>query len=100
MRGNDFDNVPHNFQISVAQNSNSIAIRTATERLSYAELDARAEALRDLLVSAGVQQGTLVGIFLDRSVSAITSFLAVMKAGGAFVLLDPGSPPQNILDIV
>ena len=100
MRGNDFDNVPHNFQISVAQNSNSIAIRTATERLSYAELDARAEALRDLLVSAGVQQGTLVGIFLDRSVSAIMSFLAVMKAGGAFVLLDPGSPPQNILDIV
>ncbi|MGO9238514.1 MAG: non-ribosomal peptide synthetase [Methylocella sp.] len=79
---------------------NRIAVRSATERLSYAELDTRAEALRDRLVSAGVLQGTLVGIFLDRSVSAITSFLAVMKAGGAFVLLDPGSPPQNILDIV
>ncbi len=100
MRGNDFDNVPQCFQIMATEKPNRIAVRSATERLSYAELDTRAEALRDRLVSAGVLQGTLVGIFLDRSVSAITSFLAVMKAGGAFVLLDPGSPPQNILDIV
>jgi amino acid adenylation domain-containing protein len=100
MRGNDFDNVPQCFQIMATEKPNRIAVRSATERLSYAELDTRAEALRDRLVSAGVLQGALVGIFLDRSVSAITSFLAVMKAGGAFVLLDPGSPPQNILDIV
>lgn len=100
MRGNDFDNVPQCFQIMATEKPNRIAVRSATERLSYAELDTRAEALRDRLVSAEVLQGTLVGIFLDRSVSAITSFLAVMKAGGAFVLLDPGSPPQNILDIV
>ena len=46
-----------------------IAVRSATERLSYAELDTRAEALRDRLVSVGVLQGTLVGIFLDSNCS-------------------------------
>ena len=100
MRGNDFDNVPQCFRIVATEKPNCIAVRSATERLSYAELDNRAEALRDRLVSAGVEQGALVGIFLDRSISAIASFLAVLKAGGAFVLLDPSSPPQSILDIV
>jgi non-ribosomal peptide synthetase component F len=56
--------------------------------------------LRGQLTTAGVEQGSLAGVLLDRSVSAITSFLAVLKAGGAFVPLDPNSPQQSILEIV
>jgi amino acid adenylation domain-containing protein len=103
MPGNDsvdFGNVPHNFQIAVSQKPNSVAVRSTAERLTYAELDARTETLRDRLAAAGVKHGSLVGVFLDRSVSAIISFLAVLKAGAAFVILDPGSPPQSTLDIV
>ena len=45
-------------------------------------------------------QGSLVGILLDRSISSIIAFLAVLKAGGVFVPLDPASPPQSLLDII
>ncbi len=100
MRGNEFDNVPQCFLRMATERPNCIAIRSATQQITYAELDTRAEALRGQLAAAGAVQGALVGIFLDRSVSAIISFLAVLKAGGAFVLLDPGCPPQSILDIV
>jgi amino acid adenylation domain-containing protein len=100
MRGNDFDTVPQCFQIVAAEKPRYSAVRSGTERLNYADLDARSDALRDRLTAAGVEKNALVGVLLDRSVSAITSFLAVLKAGGAFVLLDPSSPPQSILDIV
>ena len=52
------------------------------------------------LPQLGPGEGGLPGILLDRSVPVIVSFLAVLKAGGAFVPLDPASPPQTILDIV
>ena len=100
MSWKDLDNVPHGFQIAVTRKPNSVAIRNARQSLSYSELDARAEMLRGQLTAAGVEQGSLAGVLLDRSVSAITSFLAVLKAGGAFVPLDPNSPQQSVLDIV
>ncbi|MGA7383519.1 MAG: non-ribosomal peptide synthetase, partial [Methylocella sp.] len=100
MAGNDFDNVPQCFQIPVTEKPEFFAVRSGTERLTYAGLDARTDALRDRLTAAGFEKGALAGILLDRSLSAITSFLAVLKAGGAFVPLDPSGPPQGILDII
>ncbi|MGH6853188.1 MAG: AMP-binding protein, partial [Methylocella sp.] len=100
MSGNNFDNVPQCFQIPATEKPGFFAVRSGTERLTYAGLDARTDALRDQLIAAGVAKGALAGILLDRSLSTITSFLAVLKAGGAFVPLDPSSPPQGILEIV
>jgi amino acid adenylation domain-containing protein len=100
MSGNDFDSVPRCFRIAAAERPNCIAVRSATERLTYAGLDARTDVLCGQLTDAGIGKGALVGILLDRSVSAITSMLAVLKAGGAFVPLDPNSPPQGIVEIV
>lgn len=100
MSGNDFDTVPQCFQIQATEKPGFFAVRSGTERLTYAGLDARTDALRDRLTAAGVEKGALVGVLLDRSLSTITSFLAVLKAGGAFVPLDPSSPQQGILDIV
>ena len=99
MRGDSIDNVLQSFHISVTQKPNAIAVRSATHCLSYAELDAQSDALCDRLAMAGVGRSRLAGILLDRSVPVIISFLAVLKAGGAFVPLDPASPPQTILDI-
>ena len=100
MTGNDFDTVPQWFQIAATEKPGSFAVRSGTERLTYAGLDARTDALCGQLTAAGFAQGALAGILLDRSLSTISSFLAVLKAGGAFVPLDPSSPPQGILDIV
>ena len=91
MCGNDFDTVPQCFQIPATEKPGFFAVRSGTERLTYAGLDARTDALRDRLTAAGVEKGALAGVLLDRSLSTITSFLAVLKAGGAFVPLDPSS---------
>jgi amino acid adenylation domain-containing protein len=100
MSENDFDNVPQCFQIAATENPEFLAVRSGTERLTYAGLDARSDALCDRLTAAGIEKGALAGILLHRSFSTITSFLAVLKAGAAFVPLDPSGPPQGILDII
>jgi non-ribosomal peptide synthetase component F len=100
MSGNDFDNVSQCFQIPATEKPGFFALRSGTERLTYAGLDARTDALCDRLAAIGIKKGALAGILLDRSLATITSFLAVLKAGGAFVPLDPSSPAQGLLDIV
>ena len=100
MSGNDFENLPQCFQISVTEKPGFIAVRSGTERLTYAGLDAQSDVLCDRLTAAGIEKGALAGILLDRSLSTVAAFLAVLKAGGAFVPLDPSGPPQGILDII
>ena len=60
--------------------------------MSYAELDARANALAHDLVERGVQPGQRVGVLGGRSAAAIVAFLAVLKTGSAYVPLDPAHP--------
>ncbi len=100
MSGTDFDNVPQCFQIPATEKPGSFAVRSGSERLTYASLDARTDALCDRLTAAGIAKGALAGVLLDRSLSTIIFFLAILKAGGVFVPLDPSSPPQSILDII
>lgn len=64
-------------------------------RLTFAELAARANRLAHHLVAAGVRPGVLTGVCLDRGVDAMVALLAVLKAGGAFVPLDPEHPAQR-----
>ena len=91
MSGNNFDNVPQCFQIPATEKPGFFAVRSGTERLTYTGLDARTDAFCDRLTAAGIEKAALAGILLDRSLSTITSFLAVLKADGAFVPLDPSS---------
>ncbi|MCI0737243.1 MAG: non-ribosomal peptide synthetase [Beijerinckiaceae bacterium] len=76
------------------------AVRSHAERLTYAEINARADSLRARLAAAGAGKSALVGILLDRSVCAITSFLAVLKAGAVVVPLDPSTSEHSNLEIV
>jgi acyl-CoA synthetase (AMP-forming)/AMP-acid ligase II len=91
MSGNNFDNVPQCFQIPATEKPGFFAVRSGIGRLTYADLDARTDALCDRLTAAGIETGALAGNLLDRSISTITSFLAVLKADGAFVPLDPSN---------
>jgi amino acid adenylation domain-containing protein len=70
----------------------STAVVFGEERLTYRELDARANRLARFLVRVGVGVETPVGICLDRSLEMVVAILGVLRAGGAYVPLDPSLP--------
>jgi amino acid adenylation domain-containing protein len=69
-------------------------------RLSYGELRERANRVAHELRSLGVGPGTLVGVYLDRSVELVVGLLGVLKAGAAYVPLDPEFPPERLAFMV
>ncbi|KRV49161.1 non-ribosomal peptide synthetase [Wenjunlia vitaminophila] len=72
------------------------ALRCGDDALTYRELDERSNQLAHRLRRLGVTRDTLVGICLPRSTDMVVALLAVLKAGGAFVPLDPGFPSDRI----
>ncbi len=64
--------------------------------LSYAGLDARANGVAGQLQAAGVQPSAIVALYMERSPELVIGLLAVMKAGGAYLPLDPAYPPERI----
>lgn len=77
-----------------------IALIAGNTRVSYGELDDRAERLAGRLAAAGVGQGHLVPILMPRSVDLVATALAVLKLGAAYALLDPDWPPTRLAAVV
>jgi amino acid adenylation domain-containing protein len=73
-----------------------IAAASATETLTYAQLQDRAERLSHELRRRGVRQGDPVGILLPRSPLLGPALLGVLGAGGAFLVVDPRDPPLRL----
>jgi amino acid adenylation domain-containing protein len=61
--------------------------------ITYAELDLLAAQVRARLLQAGVGPGDRVGVFLHKSIDSVAAILGILKAGAAYVPVDPGSPP-------
>ena len=80
----------------VARTPDAIALITQHESLTYAELNRRANRLAHHLASRGVGPDELVGIQLDRSADMLVAALATLKAGGAYLPLDPAYPAGRI----
>ena len=74
----------------------AIALLLGDEELSYAELNARANRLAHHLVRRGLPRDARVGVALERSLDSIVGLLAVLKAGAAYVPLDPAYPPDRL----
>lgn len=74
----------------------AVAAHCAGCELRYGELDAAANRLADRLRSEGVGPGTRVGLCQQRSLNLIVSILAVLKAGGAYLPLDPAYPSERL----
>ncbi|PYS22429.1 MAG: hypothetical protein DMF72_13420 [Acidobacteria bacterium] len=75
---------------------NGPAVICRDEVLSYADLDRRANQLANRLIALGVKAGRIVALCVDRSIESVISTLAIMKAGGAFLPLDPKYPIDRI----
>lgn len=74
----------------------ALAVLSGSTRLTYAELDARAEAVAHRLVRRGVGPEDLVALLVPRSADLVVALLAVLKSGAAYVPLDPEYPADRL----
>ena len=74
----------------------SVALRDSDGALNYAELDARSNRLARALKARGMSRGALVGLCVERSSAMVVAQLAILKAGAAYVPLDPAYPPDRL----
>jgi amino acid adenylation domain-containing protein len=78
----------------------TLAVVTKTERVTYRELDRRADQLARYLRAQGLRSDDRVGLCLDRSLDLVVGILAVLKAGGAYVPLDPTYPQERLTAMI
>ncbi|WP_207291188.1 non-ribosomal peptide synthetase [Pseudomonas sp. FW300-N2C3] len=74
----------------------AIAVQAEGTRLSYAELNARANRIAHRLIAAGLRPDERVALLVERSPEMIIGILAILKAGGAYVPLDPNYPQDRL----
>ncbi|PHR85833.1 MAG: hypothetical protein COA78_38775, partial [Blastopirellula sp.] len=84
------------FEERATEFPDSIAIEHMSEKITYQELNKKANQLAHNLVNLGVKPEKLVGIFLSRSIDMVIGVLGILKAGGAYVPLDPEYPEKRI----
>ncbi|WP_159882307.1 non-ribosomal peptide synthetase [Paenibacillus puerhi] len=84
------------FEEQASRTPDQIAVISGENRLTYQELNVKANRLAHRLQSQGVGPNTLVGVCLERSVELAAALLSVLKAGGAYVPLDPALPQERL----
>ena len=84
------------FEEQAARTPEAAAVEGGGRRVSYREIDERAERLAERLRAEGMRSGSLVAICLERSIEMVVAFLAVWKAKGAYVPIDPGYPAERV----
>ncbi len=89
------DSIVTSFEEVVSRFPELCALRWGEGSWSYAELNSRANRWAHFLISAGVQAETPVGVFALRSPATLVAFLAILKAGGTYVSLDPTYPAER-----
>ncbi len=84
------------FEEQVERAPERIAVAYETERLTYRELNERANQLAHRLRELGVASETIVGVCMERCVETLVSLLAILKSGGVYVPLDPALPTERL----
>ncbi|HEX2271544.1 MAG TPA: amino acid adenylation domain-containing protein, partial [Pyrinomonadaceae bacterium] len=83
------------FESQAAKSPDQVALTCGDQQLTYAELNARANQLAHYLRALGVSPEVRVAFCLERSLDAAISIIAILKAGGTFVPLDPEHPSER-----
>ncbi|WP_062983906.1 non-ribosomal peptide synthetase [Nocardia anaemiae] len=90
------DTLAERFALAAAIDPTAVAVRAGTRSLTYAELDAWSNRLARRLIAAGVGPEALVAVALPRSVELVVALVAVIKAGGGYLPIDPNYPADRI----
>jgi len=80
----------------VAQPSDALALAAPAFRMSYGHLNRYSALLAEALQMLGVGTGTPIGVFANRTPAGVVGALAVLKAGGCYIPLDPANPPERL----
>lgn len=92
--------LPQLFETTVKTFGHRAALQCRGDQISYREFNARSNALARLLQSRGVKKGSFVAILLPRSQNVFIAIMGVLKAGAAYVPIDPRSPADRISYII
>ncbi|RUT04340.1 non-ribosomal peptide synthetase [Dulcicalothrix desertica PCC 7102] len=84
------------FEQQVEQTPNNIAVVFENQHLTYTELNAKANQLASYLKRLGVEKENIVGLCVERSLDIIIGILAILKAGAAYLPLEPILPKANL----
>ncbi|MBR8829322.1 MAG: amino acid adenylation domain-containing protein [Gomphosphaeria aponina SAG 52.96 = DSM 107014] len=84
------------FEEQVERTPNNVAVVFEDQKLTYGELNSKANQLAHYLQTLGVTSEVLVGICVERSIEMIVGLLGILKAGGAYVPLDPHYPKERL----
>src|SRR5262249_47979525 len=88
--------VTQRFEEWVERSPATVAVVCGKEQITYAVLNSRANQLANHLRAMGVGPEVLVGVLLQRSVDMIVGLLGVLKAGGAYLPIDPAYPQDRL----
>ncbi len=86
----------HLFERAAMREPNRVALECGGQSLTYGELNAKANRLAHHLRASGVQPESCVGVFLERSLDLIVALLGILKAGAAYVPIDPSFPAERL----
>ncbi|NFA07396.1 amino acid adenylation domain-containing protein [Clostridium botulinum] len=84
------------FEEQVEKTPNNIAVVFEDKKLTYRELNEKANSLGRLLRDKGVKADSIVGIMVERSVEMIVGIMGILKSGGAYLPIDPSYPVERI----
>jgi amino acid adenylation domain-containing protein len=86
----------HLFEAQVERTPEAVAVVFENTRLTYRELNQRANQLAHYLKKLGIGPEVLVGIYIERSLEMVVGLLGILKAGGAYLPLDPAYPQERL----
>ena len=92
--------IPQMVSAQATATPHALALQCGAEKITYAELDRQSNQLARYLQLAGVETDVPVGLYVERSTAFVTAALAVMKAGGAYLPLDPAWPAERVAGIL
>jgi amino acid adenylation domain-containing protein len=86
----------HLFEETAQHSATRIAVECAGRSLTYGDLHAKANQLAHHLIRSGVGPESFVGVYLERSLDMVVALLGILKAGAAYVPMDPSFPPARL----
>ncbi len=85
------------FEESVCRDPGRVAVKVGRQSIDYDSLNARATRLSSELIARGVGPDVIVGVYADRSIDTVVALLAIWKAGGGYLPLDPAYPASRLV---